>query len=59
MNILFPQENDKWDLIQKDYYNKFEKSFTTMTLDYDEDDSGGVQGQEVQQTVSSLRIFRS
>lgn len=52
------EENDKWDLLQKDYIAKFEKSFSTMTLDYDEDESGGVQGQEVQMNVSALRIGR-
>lgn len=51
--------DDKWDLLQKDYMAKFEKSFSTLTLDYDEDESGGVQGQEVQQNISSLRIQRS
>lgn len=56
---LRDEENDKWDLLQKDYLAKFEKAFTTLTLDYDEDESGGVQGQEQQQNVSSLRIGRA
>lgn len=52
------EENDKWDLLQRDYLAKFEKAFTTLTLDYDEDESGGVQGDEVQQSLTSLRISR-
>lgn len=56
---LRDEENDKWDLLAKDYMDKFEKSFTSLALDYDEDESGGVQGEEVQQNVNSLRIFRS
>lgn len=56
---LRDEEGDKWDLLQKDYMAKFEKSFNTLTLDYDEDESGGVQGQEVQQNLTSLRIGRA
>lgn len=56
---LRDEEGDKWDLLAKDYTANFEKAFTTMALDYDEDESGGVQGEEAQQNVSSLEIFRS
>ena len=56
---LRDEVDDKWDLLAKDYDVKFEKAFTSMTLDYDEDESGGVQGDEVQQHTNSLRIQRS
>ena len=56
---LMTETDDKWDLLQKLYADKFEKSFTGLTLDYDEDESGGVQGQEVQIPLNSFRIDRS
>jgi len=56
---LMDAEGDKWDLLQKKYEEKFKDSFNSLALDYDEDDSGSVQGQEVQQNITSLRIFRS
>lgn len=56
---LRDEENDRWDLLQKDYGAKFEKAFNSMTLEYDADESGGVQGEEVQSSISSLRIQRS
>lgn len=56
---LRDEQNDRWDLLSKDYMDKFEKSFNSMTLDYDADESGGVQGEEAQQNISSLRIQRS
>ncbi len=56
---LRDNENDKWDLLAKDYINKFEKAFTSMALDYDEDESGTIDGQEEQQSITTLRISRS
>lgn len=56
---LRDEVDDKWDLLAKDYDLKFEKEFNSLALDYDEDESGGVQGQEVQTNVNSLRIQRS
>lgn len=53
------KENDRWDLLAKDYDIKFNAAFGTMALDYDEDESGGVQGQEVQENINSFRIQRS
>ena len=51
--------DDKWDMLAKDYEKKFEKEFSTLRLDYDEDESGGVQGEEEQKNVNGLRIQRS
>lgn len=56
---LMDEENDKWDRIQVLYKEKFEKAFNTMTLDYDADDSGAVQGQEGQQSTTEIRIGRA
>lgn len=56
---LRDEQGDKWDLIYQDYSKMFETSFTTLKLDYDEDQSGGVQGQEVQTNINELRVYRS
>lgn len=56
---LMDEVDDKWDMLQKVYEEKFKQSFNSLTLDYDEDDSGGVEGQEVQRNITSLRIQRS
>lgn len=56
---LREEQNDRWDLIAKDYDGMYEKEWNGLTLDYDEDESGGVQGEEVQQHVNSIRIERS
>ena len=51
--------DDKWDLLKKDYEEKFKQAFTTLALDYDADNSGGVQGEEAQSGVGTLRIQRA
>lgn len=56
---LREEMNDRWDLIAKDYETLFKNSYDGLTLDYDEDESGGVAGIEVQQHISSIRIERS
>lgn len=56
---LFEEQNDRWDLIRQEYSEKFDKAFTTLALDYDADESGGVQGEEAQQFTSSIEINRS
>lgn len=56
---LMTETDDKWDLLQKLYQDKFEKAFNNLTLDYDEDESGGVEGQEIQMAVNTFRIQRS
>lgn len=57
---LMDEINDKWDRIQALYWEKFNQSFNTMALDYDEDDSGTIIGaDEEQQNTSSLRVNRA
>lgn len=56
---LREEKDDRWSLIADDYQKMYEQSFSSLALDYDEDESGGAQGNEVQQTVTSLRIQRS
>lgn len=55
---LRDQSDDKWDLIAKDYLAKFKESFSTLRIDYDEDESGGVQGEEEQQNVGEIKVSR-
>lgn len=56
---LRDEEGDKWDLIYKDYEAKFKEAFTNLKLDYDADESGGVDEGEGQESVNDLRILRS
>lgn len=56
---LREEKDDRWDLIAMTYDDLFEKSFNSLALDYDEDESGGVQGQEAQTNATSIRVQRS
>lgn len=56
---LREEKDDRWALIADDYQKFFDTAFSSLALDYDEDESGGVQGEEAQQTVTSIRIQRS
>lgn len=53
------EENDKWDRLAKSYDEKFKTSFSTLTLDYDEDESGAIEGtDEEQRGQAGLEISR-
>lgn len=57
---LRDEVDDKWDLLAKDYEKKFNEAYNNMKLEYDEDDSGTIQGDEEEQAnISSLRLFRT
>lgn len=56
---LMDEEDDKWDRLQKDYWEKFNLAFNGMALDYDADDSGFIQGDEKQRGVGAFYIGRS
>lgn len=56
---LMSEPDDKWAMIAKEYNDKFDKAFNTMTLEYDEDESGTIEGEEEKRNVSELRIYRS
>ena len=55
---LMTEANDKWALLAKEYGDKFDKSFNSMTLEYDEDESGSIEGEEESQNPSELRVYR-
>ena len=56
---LMDEEGDKWDRLAKIYYEKFDKSFNNMKLDYDEDESGSIDDSETQKSQTELRIGRA
>lgn len=56
---LMDEPDDKWSKHAETYWNKFEKAFGNMKLDYDEDESGAIDESEKQQSQTSLRIGRA
>lgn len=56
---LMDELDDKWDRLSKTYQEKFDKAFSNMKLDYDEDESGAIDESERQQSQTSLRIGRA
>ena len=51
--------DDKWDRLAKEYQQKFDTAFNNMKLEYDEDESGTIQGQEEGHNPSEIRIGRA
>lgn len=51
--------DDKWSVISKAYWDRFNDSFNSLKLEYDEDGSGTIIGDEQQTGPGSIRIFRS
>lgn len=51
--------DDKWDRLATVYADKFNQAFNNMKLDYDEDESGGIDESEKQQSQTSLKIGRA
>lgn len=56
---LTDEVDDKWSVISKEYWDRFNDSFNSLKLEYDEDDSGTIAGDEEQTGPGSLRIRRS
>lgn len=56
---LMDEVDDKWDRLSITYKEKFDNAFNTMKLDYDEDESGAITGEEEQQGPSEVRIGRA
>jgi len=56
---LFNEDGDKWHILALDYKDMFEKSFGTMKVDYDADESGSISAEERQTGLGSLNIGRS
>lgn len=56
---LTKEVDDKWSVIAKAYWERFNESFNSLKLEYDEDASGTIEGDEEQTGPGSLRIRRS
>jgi hypothetical protein len=56
---LMDEAEDKWSRLASLYWDKFDKAFNNMKLDYDEDESGAIDAAEAQQSQTSLRIGRA
>jgi hypothetical protein len=56
---LMDEADDKWARLATIYQEKFDKAFSNMKLDYDEDESGAIDEAENQQSQTSLRIGRA
>lgn len=56
---LMSEPDDVWHTRANIYWDRFNESFNGMTLDYDEDESGSIEGQEEQQQATGFSISRS
>ncbi len=56
---LIRESGDKWEILYKEYDNMFKESFSNMKLEYDEDESGFIVGQESSQGVTEIRVGRA
>jgi hypothetical protein len=56
---LMDEESDRWQKLADIYLKKFEDSFNNLKLEYDEDESGSIEGgDEEGQNSTELRIQR-
>ncbi len=56
---LMDEQNDKWDRLAVSYFDKFNSAFNNLKLEYDEDESGNIEGGDEEGASStSLRIQR-
>ena len=56
---LMDQSDDKWDKLAQAYWQKFQDAFNGLRLEYDEDESGFIEGgDEEGQKATELRIGR-
>lgn len=56
---LMNEETDKWSRIAESYLKSFDSSFSSMKLQYDEDESGTIEGEEEGFGISSLFVGRA
>lgn len=56
---LMDEADDKWARLATIYQEKFDKSFNSMHLDYDEDESGTIDEAEKQRSQTEIRIGRA
>lgn len=51
--------DDQWDLLAKDYQDKFDKSYNGMKVDYDADESLTIDDEEAQRSVNGFTYHRA
>ena len=56
---LMKEADDKWDRLAVRYWDLFQDAFGKMKLEYDADESGTISGDEEQEGVNSVRLFRT
>lgn len=56
---LMSESEDLWHTRALDYWEKFNTSFNSLKLDYDEDESGSITGDEEQSSQTSIWMSRS
>jgi hypothetical protein len=56
---LMDEQNDKWDRLSVAYEKKFNDAFNNMHLEYDEDESGSIEGEETQANPTEFTIGRA
>jgi len=56
---LMDEVNDKWDMLARSYWDKFQAAFNSLTLEYDEDESGAIDESEEVHKPNELRIGRA
>lgn len=56
---IMDEGDDKWDRLSKTYWEKFEKAFSGMRVEYDSSETGFIEGdEEEQQSPTEVRLFR-
>lgn len=55
---LMVEPDDKWHTLFLEYKDKFNDQFNALKLEYDEDDSGTITGDEQQADSTSIRLGR-
>jgi hypothetical protein len=55
---MISEKEDKWEMLSDKYWKKYENAFSNMVLEYDEDESGGIAGDEEADQITSPRIGR-
>lgn len=55
---LMDNADDYWTRIADIYWKKFENEFSSMHLEYDEDESGAIDDEEKQASINEIRIGR-
>lgn len=56
---LADEVDDKWDRLATTYYERYLNKFSNMKLEYDEDETGFIEGEEEGRKPNTLRLFRA